>query len=177
MPASGVELLVGEALHDRVIRDSVLGARRFVWIATANLKDMRLKDGRRYRPILEVFDRMAESGVKFRLVHSDLPSRAFRETLERLPRLVERSLELQVCPRSHWKMVIVDGREAYWGSANFTGAGLGAKGGHRRNLEMGMFSRDAEWVGRIQSLFDDFWMGNYCPRCAVRARCPDPISD
>ena len=36
-------------------------------------------------------------------------------------------MELQICPRCHWKMVIVDGRLGYTGSANFTGAGLGAK--------------------------------------------------
>lgn len=171
----GVELVTGPQLHERVIQRGVLEATRFVWIATANLKDMRVRMVRTYRPILEVFDRMAERGVTFRIVHSDLPSGPFRETLEKFPRLYRQAIELQICPRSHWKMVIVDQRLAYWGSANFTGAGLGAKAEHRRNLEMGMVSEDPEWVHRITGLFDAFWMGTYCRECNMRNRCPDPI--
>jgi phosphatidylserine/phosphatidylglycerophosphate/cardiolipin synthase-like enzyme len=171
-----IELLTGEELHTRVIQEAVLMAEDYVWIATANLKDMRVPlAGKRYRPILEVFDQMAKKGVTFRIVHSDLPSRSFRKTLERFPRLTGGALELQICPRSHWKMVIVDGQKAYWGSANFTGAGLGAKGRHRRNLELGQFSTDRRWVKKLQSLFDDFWMGSYCSKCAYRKQCPDPV--
>lgn len=171
-----VELVTGAELHDRVIQDGVLGAERYVWIATANLKDMHVAYGRGYRPILEEFDGMVRNrGVRFRIIHSELPSRPFRNTLEGFPALTGGGLELQVCPRSHWKMVIVDGRNAYVGSANFTGAGLGAKKDHRRNLELGVVTSDPEWVGRIQALFDEFWMGNHCPDCAFRDRCPDPI--
>ena len=72
-------------------------------------------------------------------------------------------------------MVIVDGEVAYSGSANFTGAGLGAKGEGRRNLELGMLTRDPEWVGRFISLFDSFWMGEHCRGCGLRRICPDPI--
>ena len=81
----------------------------------------------RFKPILEIFNQMAGWGVSFRIVHSDMPSRPFRATLERFSRLYSGALELQICPRCHWKMVIVDGLFGYLGSANFTGAGLGAK--------------------------------------------------
>mgnify|MGYP001032686447 CR=1 FL=1 len=55
-----VELLFHEALHQRVVLDTVLAARRYVWIATANLKDMHIALARgRYRPILETFDALA----------------------------------------------------------------------------------------------------------------------
>ncbi len=173
---SGIELLEGARLHTRVIQEAVLMAADYVWIATANLKDMHVPlAGKRYRPILEVFDRMAQRGVTFRIVHSDLPSRSFCKTLERFPRLTGGALELQICPRSHWKMVIVDGKKAYCGSANFTGAGLGAKGERRRNLELGLFSESPQWVQKLHSLFDGFWMGGYCAECAYREKCPDPI--
>lgn len=171
-----LELLESGELHTRVIQEAVLMAEDYVWIATANLKDMRVPMARgRYRPILEVFDQMAKKGVTFRIVHSDLPSRSFRRTLERFPRLTGGALELQICPRSHWKMVIVDDRKAYCGSANFTGAGLGAKGEHRRNLELGLFTASRDWVKQLQSLFDGFWMGSYCSKCAYKKQCPDPI--
>jgi phosphatidylserine/phosphatidylglycerophosphate/cardiolipin synthase-like enzyme len=170
-----VEILTGQALHQKVITETVLAARRFVWIATANLKDMHIALGRSYRPILESFDAMARQGVRFRVIHAELPSRPFRNTLENLRGLTEGALELQICPRSHWKLVIVDGQAAYLGSANFTGAGLGAKKKERRNLEAGTFSTDPRWVGTLQEMFDAFWMGTHCPDCAFRKRCPDPI--
>ena len=174
--AHSVELLTGTALHDKVIQREVMAAERTVWIATADLKDMHLPMARGYRPILEVFDQMAASGVSFRIIHADLPSRRFRDTLDRFERLISGALELQVCPRSHWKMVVVDGRFAYLGSANFTGAGLGARKEHRRNLELGVVSDQPDFVDRLTGMFDTFWIGDHCRHCGLRDRCPDPIS-
>ncbi len=167
-------------LYEAVVESGILQARSHVWIATANLKDMHVATagvGRknRFRPILEVFDELAERGVQFRLIHSALPSRSFRETLEAFPRLTGGGLELQICPRSHWKMVIVDNVFGYLGSANFTGAGLGVKSDRRRNFELGVTSRDASWVASLAATFDEFWMGSFCADCGHRARCPDPI--
>jgi len=175
MDAPAIELITGEQLHERVIVQQVLRAERTVWIATANLKDMHVAMARGYRPILESFDRMAQDGVRFRVIHSEMPSRPFRDTLERFPRLTGGAMELQVCPRSHWKMALVDGRFAYLGSANFTGAGLGVKKPQRRNLELGVVTEDREWIKRLVGLFDEFWIGAHCTGCAFRKRCPDPI--
>ena len=38
-----IELLTNTQLHTRVIKDAVLNANRFVWIGTANLKDMHIR--------------------------------------------------------------------------------------------------------------------------------------
>lgn len=173
--AAGIELVSGGALHRRVIEESVLRAADRVWIATADLKDMHLRTVRGYVPILEVFNRLATDGVGFRVIHASEPSKPFRDTLDRYPQLTGGAMELQICSRSHWKMVLVDGGFAYFGSANFTGAGLGVKSPERRNLEIGAVSRDPGVVGELEALFDRFWMGQYCQRCAFRDRCPDPI--
>jgi len=178
MPFSAdIELLTGLQLHRNVIQDAVLSAEQYVWIATANLKDMHIPSSHSYRPLLETFDHMAGRGVSFRIIHSALPSKPFRATLERFSRLTSGALELQICPRSHWKMVIVDGRFAYVGSANFTGAGLGAKSEKTRNLEIGITSKDSELVKKLIDLFDTFWIGSYCHDCALRKDCPDPIGE
>lgn len=175
MDPSNTELLTGLDLHQQVIIDGVLEAEEYVWIATANLKDMHVRVGKKFRPILETFNHMAQNGVRFRVVHSDLPSRLFRKTLDKFPELVGGALELQICLRSHWKMVIVDGKSAYFGSANFTGAGLGARGENKRNLELGLFTTDQDWVVKLQTLFDSFWIGTYCENCSLHKQCPDPI--
>ena len=123
---SGTRLVTGEQMHDAVIVEQVLEARSHVWIATADLKDMHVRRGRRFVPVLDALANLARAGVTLRVVHGALPSRPFRATLDEYPELTGGGLELQICPRSHWKMVIVDGVFAYCGSANFTGAGLGA---------------------------------------------------
>ena len=174
--SKAIRIVTGRELHRQVIEKQLLEAQRRVWVATADLKDMHVPGARRrYRPILQVFDDMAQRGVEFRVVHSALPSRPFRETLESFERLFQGGLELQICPRSHWKIVVVDDRFAYWGSANFTGAGLGAKSEGKRNLEIGSVSEDPDTVAHIAGLFDNFWMGEHCEGCRLRDRCPDPI--
>ncbi len=171
-----MDLVTGPALHERVIREQLLEARRTVWIATADLEDMHVRKGTRWRPVLEVFNEMAGRGVTFRIVHAKVPSRPFRDTLERFEHLYGGALELQVCPRSHWKIVLVDQGFVYLGSANFTGAGLGGKSPDRRNFELGTVSTDPAVVGQVTELFDAFWMGTHCPGCSLRDLCPDPIA-
>ena len=171
-----MEWLTGRDLYRAVITEGVLRAERSIWIATANLKDLYVPGtGRRYRPILDEFSRLARDGVQIRVIHAELPSRSFRETFDSLPALVDGGLELQICPRSHWKMVIVDGTLGYTGSANFTGAGLGAKSDARRNLEFGAVGDDPTFVGRLVEEFDRFWIGDHCEGCGRRDFCPDPI--
>ena len=170
-----IDLLTGSDLHRQVIQEAILNATDYVWIATANLKDMHIPKARGYKPILEAFNDMAVEGISFRIIHSDLPSRSFRKTLDRFSRLTKGALELQICQRSHWKMVIVDSRFAYLGSANFTGAGLGAKRDQKRNFELGVTSYDTELVLKLMDLYDTFWIGTYCSNCAFLKDCADPI--
>jgi len=178
MPVESVfELLSGRDLHEKVIVEAVLRASDRVWIATADLKDMHVRQARGYVPILGAFDQLARGGVRFRVIHASDPSRPFRETLDQYPLLTGGAMELQICPRSHWKMVLVDGDFAYFGSANFTGAGLGGRSPERRNLEIGAVTRDPDAINELEELFDKFWMGEFCERCAFRDRCPDPIPE
>ena len=61
-----INLLTGTELHRQVIQEAVLNAGKYVWIATANLKDMHISRARGYRPILEVFNDMAGEGIGFK---------------------------------------------------------------------------------------------------------------
>ena len=70
---------------------------------------------------------------------------------------------------------MIDGAWVYAGSANLTGAGLGAKGEGRRNFEVGFCSEDFEIVDRVKALFEAIWTGAECASCKLRSVCPDPI--
>ena len=71
---------------------------------------------------------------------------------------------------------MVDGALLYLGSANFTGAGLGAKGEHRRNFEFGIVTDDDLLLDEAQRTFDDIWVGRHCGRCQLHSECRQPIA-
>ena len=79
---------------------------------------------------------------------------------------------MRACPRVHLKMIAIDGALLYLGSANFTGAGLGAKGDGRRNFEMGILTDDEWLLDEAQARFDRIWRGAECAGCRLRGECP-----
>jgi phosphatidylserine/phosphatidylglycerophosphate/cardiolipin synthase-like enzyme len=178
-------LLAGRGHYESVVQ-AVMRARRSVWIATANLKELYVEDhdarpGRRragkaaYRSIMEVFDELASRGVELRILHARYPSTAFRDEFDRHPRLVRGGLELRTCPRVHMKAVIVDASLLYLGSANWTGAGLGARGLGKRNFEVGIVTDDEAWIDDVQAMFDEIWSGGRCRTCRLRECCEAPL--
>lgn len=181
-----ISLIGGSGHYETVVAD-VMEARVSVWIATANLKERMVEDARlvpgrrrgktRFRSVIAVFDELAARGVELRLLHAGFPSQAFRDEFDRHPRLVRGGLELRQCPRVHLKAVIVDGRALYLGSANWTGAGLGAKSDRRRNFELGIWTEDEELLDAVQALFDHLWRGGECAGCARRDVCDAPIDE
>ncbi len=169
------ELLSGSALYREVVLDKLLHARESVWLATANVKAMYVEHGGRFVPLVEVLDGLASRGVALRLLHAELPSRPFRAAFDARARLVAGGLALKVCPRVHFKAVVVDGAWAYLGSANLTGAGLGAKADTARNFELGFVTEDFDVIDRVTALYEAVWSGAECRTCRLRAVCPDPI--
>jgi phosphatidylserine/phosphatidylglycerophosphate/cardiolipin synthase-like enzyme len=184
-PSRRVDLrLVRDREHyDDVVMGAVAKARVSVWIATANVKGLRVeapvgtraRARRAYVSVLELFAGLAARGVELRMLHGGLSSRAFRADLARQPRLTAGGLAMRRCPRVHLKMIAVDGALLYLGSANFTGAGLGAKGDRRRNFEAGVLTDDDVLLDEMQGTFDRIWTGRECGRCALREVCPAPI--
>ncbi|AKQ69467.1 phospholipase D active site motif domain protein [Myxococcus hansupus] len=169
------ELLSGSALYREVVLEKLLHARESVWMATANVKAMFVEHGGRFVPLVDVLDTLAARGVSLRLLHAELPSRPFRAAFDARSRLVEGGLSLKVCPRVHFKAVVVDGAWAYLGSANLTGAGLGAKGDSARNFELGFVTEDFDVIDRVTALYEAVWSGAECKACKLRGVCPDPI--
>ena len=119
------------------------------------------------RSVVALFAELAARGVQLRLLHAELPSRPFRASFEKRRRLWDK-LELKICPRVHFKAVIVDKAWLYLGSANLTGAGLGAKGEGRRNFELGICTEDFDTIDRVSALFEAVWSGAECGACRLR---------
>ena len=188
--AVALSLIAGSGHYDAVVR-AAMNAEHSLWISTANLKELMVEDerarpGRRrisggkgeYRSVLRIFDEQVSRGVEIRILHASPPSRPFREELRRLPGLLRKSsgrFEMRMCPRVHFKTVIVDGSMLYLGSANWTGAGLGAKGEGRRNFEVGFHTRDDLLLDEVQAYFDRIWSGVVCKGCKFRDKCPKPL--
>ncbi len=170
-------LLSGAELYREVILERLAHARESVWISTANLKAMYVEQAGRFVPILKVFAALARRKVELRVLHAELPSRPFRSAFDRERKLVGGGLQLKICPRVHFKAVLVDGAWCYLGSANLTGAGLGAKGDGKRNFELGFATEDFEVIDRVKALYEAVWSGAECRGCKLHSVCPDPIGE
>ncbi len=96
----------------------------------------------------------------------------FRRDFDKYPNLIS-GMERILCPRVHFKSVAVDGRFAYTGSANLTGAGMGAKSEGRRNFENGIITTDTALIEKIMAQFDAVWMGARCAKCRRKQFCAD----
>jgi phosphatidylserine/phosphatidylglycerophosphate/cardiolipin synthase-like enzyme len=168
-------LLSGSELYREVVLERLAHARESVWIATANVKDMHVERSGRFVSVLEVLGALAARGVDLRLLHAELPSRPFRRSFDKQAGLVAGGLALRICPRVHFKTVLVDQAWAYLGSANLTGAGLGAKGEGKRNFELGFVTEDFDVLDRTTALFEAVWSGAECATCQLHDICPDPI--
>jgi phosphatidylserine/phosphatidylglycerophosphate/cardiolipin synthase-like enzyme len=174
---SQTRLVLNEATYQLVLKELVMEARRLLWIVTADIKDLYIEDGNDFVPFLKVLADKLREGVEIRLVHAKEPGPRFREDFDRFPELLEaEGFERILCPRMHMKCVIADGRKAYVGSANLTGAGMGAKSPHRRNFEAGVVTEDRETIGELMTFLDAFYLGDHCVKCQRREVCPDPIA-
>jgi phosphatidylserine/phosphatidylglycerophosphate/cardiolipin synthase-like enzyme len=179
---SGSVELVTDAQHfSRIVRQGICAARTSVDILTADFKAMLVPDqapgarGRRNaRSIVEIFRRLADKGVEIRLLHAGTPSSAaLRELKQSLPT----NLSIRRCPRLHAKAVVIDARGMYLGSANLTGAGLGAKADGRRNFEMGVWTESPALIDAVLEQFNALWEGLQCKSCKRKDVCPVPLEE
>ena len=179
---AGLRLLRDAEHVDEVIERGIRAVKTSVWIATANLKDVHVSapvgtSARARGRFISLFDELRQAagrGIDVRILHAGPPSRALSQRLRAAGKAPP---ALRRCPRVHLKMIAIDGETLYLGSANFTGAGLGAKGEHRRNFEAGIVTDDEWLLDEMQGTFDAIWSGKRCAACQLRAECPKPLDE
>lgn len=176
--SGNVELVAnGEHLR-RVVEQGMLRAKISLDIATADFKAMIIpsisRSGRNGKSIVAALRELADRGVEIRLLHSGTPSAA---ALRELKAALPENLTIRRCPRLHAKVVIVDCAAMYLGSANLTGAGLGAKADGRRNFELGVWTESASLIDAVLDQFNSLWEGRRCISCKRKDVCPVPLEE
>ena len=170
------ELLLNRDIYTRLLQREIVQAQAFVWLVTADLKDLHVEKGRRFVPFLEVISDLINGGVAVRLFHANEPGPRFREDFDKYPNLITSDLfERILCPRVHTKCVVIDGALCFVGSPNLTGAGMGSKSENRRNFEAGILTDDPKILEPMMEFVDTLYLGNHCVKCGRRDVCPDPI--
>lgn len=170
---SEIQYIANEQHYKKVI-ERIKTVRKTLWIGTADIKDLYVKEGRLSKPLLEVLSDLVKAGIEIRLIHAKEPGPLFRQDFDKYPDLIE-GVERVLCPRVHFKIIIFDLKTAYVGSANLTGAGLGMKSKNTRNFEAGVLSSNKEFVKNAVEQFDSVWMGDFCKDCKRKQFCSDPI--
>ena len=183
-PRGEAELVINEEHFRRVVLEGMLEARLSLDILTADFKAMlvpepagrpgRRAGGRHAPSIVEHLRKLAAGGVEIRLLHSGTPSAA---ALRELKRELPNGLTIRRCPRLHAKAVVIDCRAMYLGSANLTGAGLGAKADGRRNFEMGIWTASPSLIDPVMDQFNALWEGRRCETCKRKDVCPVPLEE
>ena len=156
--------------HYKEVLSLASTVKKSLWIGTADLKDLHVEG----RPFLGVIADLVKAGKEVRLLHAKEPGPVFREEFDNYPVLF-RGLDRALCPRVHFKIMVFDGKIAYIGSANLTGAGIGLKGEDKRNFEAGILTDDPALVSSAMDHFDSVWAGFRCASCRRKEDCPDPI--
>ena len=166
---------ISDISHYDIVLNLATQAKHSLWIGTADIKDLYVIQGRVEKPFLGILAELIGRGVEIRLIHAKEPGPNFREDFDRYPRLAK-MLERVMCPRVHFKIIVIDQKICYVGSANLTGAGMGMKSLYRRNFEAGIITDASDIVNAAIEEFDKVWRGGECKKCQRHKYCPDPIA-
>lgn len=174
---SKTHLITNENHYQDVIQ-RICTAKSSIKIMTANFKRFRLKptdnQGEGYKdgtPFVKYLMAKAVQGVSVQIICSR-PSTSFSEEWEEYYRQMNPELfEYKFCERNHAKVVIIDDKFAYVGSANVTPAGLGQGIFTPGNFEAGIFTAEPEIISPLKALFSMIWEGDCCSDCHRIDKC------
>ena len=105
-----INFITNEQLYKQAI-EPIARATSFVWIGTADIKDLHVHHKGNVPSFLFVLDSLAKKKVAIRLLHAKEPGDNFRTSFDKYP-LLWKNMERQLCPRVHFKHIISDGKFA-----------------------------------------------------------------
>ncbi|MDD7458452.1 MAG: hypothetical protein UHY90_03465 [Treponema sp.] len=77
---SEIQYIANEQHYKKVI-ERIKTVRKTLWIGTADIKDLYVKEGRLSKPLLEVLSDLVKAGIEIRLIHAKEPGPLFRQIL------------------------------------------------------------------------------------------------
>jgi hypothetical protein len=182
-----IQLILNDEHLASALGTALAGCRRRLFISTADVKNLRIpltgqpsRGGRggfggKAPSIIEMFQELSARKVDICLLHAGVPSENFLEELKADG--VPKGLTMRRCPRVHAKAIIADGKTMYLGSANLTGAGLGAKSSRRRNFEAGIWTDELALIDPVLDMLQSIWDSAQCSPCDRKAHCPCPLEE
>ncbi len=176
-----LRLILNDDHLSDALGEAMTACKHRLFIVTADVKDLYIplaaggKRRKRGVSILEVFRELSQRDVEIDLLHSGVPSGPFLEDLKTGG--IPANLVMRRCVRVHAKAIIADGKWMYMGSANLTGAGLGAKSAKRRNFEAGICTDDLSLIDPVADMLQEIFTGGQCPGCGRKEHCPVPLEE
>ena len=153
-------------IYKEVLLGLVAEAGISIKIATAVIRDFRVKILEDSFPLSSYIGYFAKKGVSIRILTTP---KACKSVF--VAKVLEKpNVQVRTCARNHLKLVLVDGKKAYIGTANLTSSGLGSRSVNVRNFEVGLITEEKHLVSAVNRIFDDIWNWRYCSHCLYRDR-------
>jgi len=154
--------------RNEVILDLMLKSEREILIAGAKINNFKFRvEEKKLISLLGLLLYLSiEKDIKIYI----LSTPNFEKTKLAIKLKSSPNIELRSCARNHLKVLIIDRKYAYFGSANFTGGGMGARGKNKINFEVCMYTNNRNIIDKLYRLIIDIWNGRYCHSCVYRKR-------
>ena len=169
--------LITENFYNEVI-NRICTSKSSVKIMTADINLIRLEptasQGNKYKdgtPFVDFLIEKAKKGVSVQIICAEKSER-FQEDVERAYcGGASKHFSVCFCARNHAKVVIVDDKIAYVGSANLTRAGLGQPYATPGNFELGFIIETPEIIISLNDFFSRITNHEFCEGCHRRKDC------
>ena len=169
--------LITENFYKEVV-NRICAAKSSIKIMTADINLIRLKptasQGNKYKdgtPFVDFLMEKAMKGVSVQIISAEKSER-FQDDVERAYcGEAGKQFSVWFCARNHAKVVIIDDKIAYVGSANMTRAGLGQPYASPGNFEVGFIIEASEIVRSLNELFSRITSHEFCEGCHRRKNC------
>ena len=169
--------LITESHYEKVI-ERICAAKSSIRIMTGDFKRFKLKptakQGKNYNdgtPFIKHLMEKAGMGISVQIICSR-PSKSYKKEYDALyEKIKPKNFRIYFCERNHSKVVIVDNKVAYVGSANVTPAGLAQGVMSPGNFEAGILTENHKFISQLNTLFSKIMNGDYCYNCHLANKC------
>jgi phosphatidylserine/phosphatidylglycerophosphate/cardiolipin synthase-like enzyme len=171
-------LILNDNHYEEVI-ERICTAKTSIRIMTANFKRFNLKptqkQGVNYKdgtPFIKYLMTKAVQGVSVQIICSRPSQNFLKEWQEYYKQMGRPGLfDYEFCERNHAKIIIIDDRLAYIGSANVTPAGLGQGTFSPGNFEAGILTSNPQIISSLKAHFAKIMNEEYCSSCHRAEKC------